>query len=158
MQKLKKEIELQEQVLQGGLSLERFQDIQTVVQFDYQSPYQQFNRSKVLGKLAALFRVREPDKYCLALQTAAGIGRLTNVVVMESSVAKDLINGRVLPHRVTFMPLKEIQMSKLPRAEVSKIEQLTSGKAKLALDLIEYDATLEAAMEQVFGKIFICDD
>ena len=61
-----------------------------------------------MGKFSTLFRVNEAEKHCLALQTAAGFARLANVVVTQSSIAKDLIKGRVLPHRVTFMPLKEI--------------------------------------------------
>ena len=35
---------------------------------------------------------------------------------------------------------------------------MTDGRARLALDLIEYDKKYEAAMQLAFGQIFICDD
>ena len=36
--------------------------------------------------------------------------------------------------------------------------EVTDHKARLALDLVEYEERLDPAMQQAFGKIFICDD
>lgn len=91
-----------------------------MVQFDYQKPYANFNESGVHGKLSTLFRVPEPEKYCAALQVAAG-GKLMNVVVSEQNVAKELIQARVLASRVTFMPLNRIQANRLPPAKVNEL-------------------------------------
>ena len=110
-----------EQRLQTEFNADQYQDIRDIVLFEYQNPYQNFNRSQVLGKLSTLFKVTEPDKYSLALQTAAGIPRLKSVVVSQQNAAKDLINGRVLNVRVTFMPLNQIRYQKVDRAKVQKI-------------------------------------
>ena len=49
-------------------------------------------------------------------------------------------------------------MSRIPREKVSEIESVSGGKARLAIDLISYDERVEVAMQQVFGRMFICDD
>ena len=38
----------------------------------------------------------------------------------------------------------------------SAAEKLSQGKAKLAIELVGYDAELKAAMQYVFGSSFIC--
>ena len=62
-----------------------------------------------------------------------------NVVVSEQNVAKELIQARVLASRVIFMPLNRMQANRLPQAKVHELMQLTDNKARLAIDLIEYD-------------------
>ena len=69
--------------------------------------------------MSTLFKVPEP-KYCTALQVAAG-GRLMNVVVTEANVAKELLSGRALATRVTFMPLNRIQSHRVPAAKVAEL-------------------------------------
>ena len=91
-----------------------------MVQFDYQVPYANFNKNGVHGKLSTLFKVPEPEKYCAALQVAAG-GKLMNVVVSEQNVAKELIQAKALASRVTFMPLNRIQSNRLPPAKVNEL-------------------------------------
>ena len=61
----------------------------------------------MIGKVAAQFRVTS-ESHCFALQMAAGMGRLTQVIVSDSSVASALIKGKVLQYRVTFLPLAQI--------------------------------------------------
>lgn len=53
--------------MQREFNNDRYNDIQNLVQFEYQSPYQQFNRSTVLGKFSTLFSVKDAEKHCLAL-------------------------------------------------------------------------------------------
>ena len=117
-------------------NMERFQEINQLVQFNYNNPYPNFNRSQVLGRVAALFTVKEPEKYCLALQILAGWMTLQQVVVTTQDVAKDLIKGRVVQQRVTYMPLNKLETRSLPRNVVDSIEKKSGGKAKLAIDLI----------------------
>lgn len=138
--------EAKEQSLQREFNFERFQDIQWLVQFDYQNPYANFNRSNVHGRFSTLFRVKELEKYSLALNMAAGL-RLSNVVVDNKNVAKDFFSSGSLRQRVTFMPLNQISYKRLERAKINHIMQVTSNKARLALDLIEYDPRVEAAMQ-----------
>ena len=56
------------------------------------------------------------------------------------------------------MPLDSMNQAALDPGRKRKIEELTSGKAKLAIDLIEYDPKFEAAMRQVFGYAWVCAD
>lgn len=83
---------------------------------------------------------------------------MQQVVVEDSNVSKDLINGRTLRHRVTFLPLKQTTFQSLNREKIKQIMQVTSNKAHLAIDLIEYDQRMEPAMQSVFGRVFVCDD
>ena len=77
---------------------------------------------------------------------AAGL-RLSNVVVDNTNVAKDFFSSGSLRQRVTFMPLNQISYKRLERSKINHIMQVTSNKARLALDLIEYDPRVEAAMQ-----------
>lgn len=45
------------------------------------------------------------------------------------------------------MPLKEIVSKEVPRDIISKIEELTNGKARLAIDLIEFDPKFTKIMQ-----------
>ena len=150
-------IEAKEEEVRREMNLDRFQDIAFIVQFDYQNPYANFNRSLVYGRFSTLFKVQELEKYSVALNAVAG-NKLLQVVVEDKNVAKDILQSRVLRHHVTFVPLQQIHVERLPRANVEKVMQLTNNKARLALDLIQYDPRFEPAMQQVFGKIFVCDD
>ena len=132
-------------------------DLAPFVRFEYQSPYPTFNRDEVFGRLATLFTISEPKKYCPALQEVAG-GKIRNVVCANERLASEILKAKVLRERVTFMPLNRIQFRKVDRKIVEEISKLTDGSAKLALDLIEYEPKYEAVMQQVFGSIFICDD
>lgn len=49
------------------LGIEKFQDIEWLVRFDYQSPYQTFNRNLVFGKLSTLFKVKNVEMHSVAL-------------------------------------------------------------------------------------------
>lgn len=56
------------------------------------------------------------------------------------------------------MPLQEIKSQEVPRDIISKLEELTQGKAKLAIDLIKFDPKFKNIMHQIFGQVFICED
>ena len=110
-----------------------------MVRFDFQNPYNNFNRNLVLGRFCTLFEVKQPEKYCLALTQAAGIGKLRNVVVAQNTVASDFFKSGVLRSRETFMPLNTTKYFKIPPNQIQEIKQVTEGRAILALDLIKYD-------------------
>ena len=56
-----------ERNLNQEFSDEKFNDILYLVKFIYDNPYPNFNRSKVFGKFSTLFKVKEPEKYCIGL-------------------------------------------------------------------------------------------
>ena len=88
-------------------------------------------------------------------------GKLHNVVVRNERVSKELIKGRCLPqsnYATTFIPLNLIDRRTIPEDAVNRIKHLTKGKARLAKELVEFDAELEPAVNFVFGTTFVTDD
>lgn len=97
------------------------------------------------------------NKHGIALTEIIG-GRIYNVVVDSANEAKHILKGSDLQQRVTFMPLKDIISKEVPRDIISKIEELTQGRAKLAIDLIDFDPKFTKVMQQIFGQTFVCED
>ena len=56
------------------------------------------------------------------------------------------------------MPLDSLNRVPLDPQKKGRIEALTQGKAKLAIDLVEYDPKFEPAILQIFGFSWVCDD
>jgi chromosome segregation ATPase len=49
------------------------------------------------------------------------------------------------------MPLRDIVSKEIPRDLIQKIEEMTQGRAKLAIDLIQFDPKFTKIMQQIFG-------
>jgi len=45
------------------------------------------------------------------------------------------------------MPLKDLVCKEIPREIITKIQELTQGKAKLAIDLIKFDPKFTKIMQ-----------
>jgi structural maintenance of chromosome 2 len=80
------------------------------------------------------------------------------VVVESKKEATEILKHSNLQQRVTFMPIQETMGKELPREIVAQIEKLTNGKARLAIDLLEYDKKFARIMQSIFGSTFICED
>ena len=102
------------------------------------------------GRVGTLFTAKDLNKYGVALTEVIG-GRIYNVVVESSNEAKQMLKGSELQQRVTFMPLRDIVSKEIPRDLIQKIEEVTQGKAKLAIDLIQFDPKFTKIMQQIFG-------
>jgi structural maintenance of chromosome 2 len=126
--------------------------------FNYTSPSREFDRKKVKGMVANLVSLsdKHSDK-STALEVCAG-GRLYNVVVDDDGTGSELLNKGQLTQRVTLIPLNKIQPHKVPAYAVDRARQISSGKASLAVDLIDYPQEVSQAMSFVFGSTFICPD
>jgi len=61
-------------------------------------PYASFNQKDVYGKFLKHFRIKDVDRYCAALEGAAG-GKLFSVVVRNERVSKELLQNRCLDYR-----------------------------------------------------------
>ena len=72
VEELKTLIERKERNMNEEFNMERFQDINQYVQFNYNNPYPNFNRSQVLGRVAALFKIKDSQQHSLALQVLGG--------------------------------------------------------------------------------------
>lgn len=125
--------------------------------FQYTDPSPNFDRSTVRGVAAKLFSVRE-QQFCEAL-TAAGGGKLFNVVTDNEKVSQALLDKGRLQKTVTFIPLNKINPYILHQKKIAAAKRV-GGKDNVwwAKDLIQYDSGLEGAMNYLYGGVLICRD
>ncbi|KAG0629404.1 hypothetical protein M758_1G101200 [Ceratodon purpureus] len=127
------------------------------VQFSYNNPSRDFDRSKVKGVVARLLKVKDPSTMT-ALEVTAG-GKMFNVVVDSEQTGKLLLEKGGLQRRITIIPLNKIQASGVPaRAQAAATKLVGAENARTALSLVGYEEEIEAAMSFVFGGTFVCTD
>lgn len=125
------------------------------VQFTYNDPSKNFDRSKVKGVVAQLIEVKD-NSTMTALEVAAG-GKLFNVVVDTEQTGKILLEKGGLRKRVTIIPLSKIEARTIPaKTQHAAAKLVGPGNARLALSLVGYQEEIEAAMAFVFGSTFVC--
>ena len=128
------------------------------IDFNYNDPSPNFDRSKVKGLVAQLFTLdKEHLRAGTALEICAG-GRLYNVVVDSADTGTQLLQNGKLKKRVTIIPLNKISAFRASAEKVGAAQKIAPGKVDLALSLIGYDDEVNAAMEYVFGSTLVCDD
>ncbi|KAM3340612.1 structural maintenance of chromosomes protein 2-1 isoform X1 [Capsicum galapagoense] len=125
------------------------------IDFTYNNPVKNFNRSKVKGVVAKLIKVKDSSAMT-ALEVAAG-GKLFNIVVDTEDTGKQLLQKGGLRKRVTIIPLNKIQTRPVPpRHQNAAAKLVGKGNAEVAISLVGYDEELKSAMEYVFGSTFVC--
>ncbi|KAK9480185.1 RecF/RecN/SMC [Lipomyces japonicus] len=128
------------------------------IDFNYDNPTTNFDRSKVKGLVAQLFFLEESKFECsTALEICAG-GRLFNVVVDNEITGTQLLENGRLRKRVTIIPLNKISAFKASAEKLGAAKNIAPGKVDLALSLVGYDEEVARAMEYVFGSTLICAD
>ena len=153
----------QESALQKGIRTSREQADSLKkkvanVDFNYNDPSPNFDRSKVKGLVAQLFTLdKDKTQAGTALEICAG-GRLYNVVVDSAETGTQLLQNGKLRKRVTIIPLNKISAFKASAEKVGAAQKLAPGKVDIALSLIGYDQEVSAAMDYVFGTTLICQD
>ncbi|OQR69787.1 structural maintenance of chromosomes protein 2-like [Tropilaelaps mercedesae] len=122
--------------------------------FNYSDPYCGFDRSKVVGPVCQLFKLKDP-KWARAIEAAAG-GKLFQVIVDTDETAKQLLKNGKLQRRVTIIPLNKIRGSEVDQGRL-RAAQSIAGRDNVfrALDLITFDGRLEETMKYVFGRTLI---
>ncbi|CAI2733808.1 unnamed protein product [Schistosoma spindalis] len=125
--------------------------------FDYTDPEPNFDRCRVLGPVAKLFRVKDL-KYAVALEVVAG-NKLQNIVVDTEVTGKILLERGQIRRRVTMLPLTKIRGNPISDGVIKNAQSLVgASNVVTALSLIEYDNMLKPVMEYVFGSVLICPD
>ncbi|EGG18907.1 structural maintenance of chromosome protein [Cavenderia fasciculata] len=127
------------------------------MEFTYSDPSRDFDRSKVRGVVANLISLKDADT-ATALEICAG-GKLYNVIVEDEITGKALLAKGNLRRRMTFLPLNQIDGYTIDDRKVKGAEKL-AGKdnVKTAISLVNYDPSLQKAMNFVFGSSFIAKD
>ncbi|ORY00671.1 RecF/RecN/SMC [Clohesyomyces aquaticus] len=128
------------------------------IDFSYNDPSPNFDRSRVKGLVAQLFTLqKEHTRAGTALEICAG-GRLYNVVVDSADTGTQLLQNGKLRKRVTIIPLNKIAAFRASAQKIGAAQKIAPGKVDLALSLIGYDDEVTAAMEYVFGSTLVCED
>jgi len=128
------------------------------LEFPYEDPESGFDRSRVKGRVAMLTHCKDPSA-TTAIEVTAG-GKLFQVVVDSESTGKKLLQKGKLKHRVTLIPLNQIDDRVLAKDRLRAAQQAAGGadQCSLALDKVEYNPEVEAAMKYVFGNTVICNN
>jgi len=151
---------------QGDAALQSLQDrIDSLrahiggIDFQYQDPWKNFDRSLVKGVVAKLFHLKpENAAYARALEVCAG-GRLFFVVVNNEETGKALLEKGQLRKRVTIIPLNKIVDPTIRPQVVRQAREIMpeGGETHLALEIIGCDKEVQSAMKYVFGSFLVCD-
>ena len=126
------------------------------LQFNYRDPEPGFNRSKVKGVVAKLFRLKDP-KFATALEVVAG-GRIYNIVVDKAETASLLLARKCSQNRVTMLPLDKIEArGVLNQKQIHEARRMVGAEnVFVPRELIEYEPELTPIIDYVFGSSLIC--
>lgn len=131
--------------------------VETRLRFDFKDPERGFDRSRVKGLVAKLFRITDRNA-ATALELAAG-GKLYQVVIDNEQTGRLLIDKGQLRSRCTFIPLSVVNAYTLPADKVARAKKIAAslkGTAFVATELITCDPSVQKAMNFVFGTSIIC--
>ncbi|GAB6019809.1 Structural maintenance of chromosomes protein 2 [Chamberlinius hualienensis] len=133
--------------------LTRFQQLD----FHYDDPAPNFDRSKVKGFVCEAVRLKDPS-FATAIEVVAG-GKLYNVMVDNENTGKSILERGNLRRRHTLIPLNKIKGYPISNDILQRAQQIV-GKNNVwtALSLIDFDPALRSAMEFAFGGCLVCRD
>jgi structural maintenance of chromosome 2 len=126
----------------------------TKFEIDFRDPENNFDRSKVKGRVLKLFAL-ENERFSLALEQVAG-GKLYSIVVDNENTSSLLLSRKCFNHGVVLIPNSKITSKRIPNDKLRRIQEVAGNDAKLAIDLIKFDNQFEPTMQYVFGSTFVC--
>ena len=125
--------------------------------FKYTDPERGFDRSRVKGTIAANLSISDQANVT-ALESLAG-GRLHHVIVDDLATGSLLFSKGNLQRRVTLIPLDKIRPVVLAADKVAAAKKLVGAdKVHLAVDLLDFQPEVAAAMRHIFGNALVCAD
>lgn len=132
-------------------------DRSAMFEFRYDNPTPSWDASRVKGVVANLFSVKD-QKYSRALSSVIG-GAWRNVVTDNDETGKLLLERGNLQTRTTIIPITKVFPRCIDQHVVALAQKLVGKENAIpALDLIQYDKSVEPAMKHLFGSAFICKD
>jgi structural maintenance of chromosome 2 len=124
------------------------------IEIDFRDPENNFDRSKVKGRVLRLFTL-ESDRFSLALEQVAG-GKLYSIVVDNENTSSLLLSRKCFNHGVVLIPNSKITSKRIPHDKLKRIQELAGNDARLAIDLVKFDSQYEPTMQYVFGSTIVC--
>ena len=101
------------------------------------------------GRLATLFKVKD-KKHFLALSELAG-SKLSNIVVETYRNGNELIKSNAFRSRINLIPMDGVVVKMLEKDVIDYYHQISEGRARLAIELIEFDPKFTKVMQFAFG-------
>lgn len=124
-------------------------------EFQYTDPQPNFDRTRVKGMVCMLFDVRN-SRDALALSMLAG-GNLYAVVTDTNQTSELILSNGRLQNRTVMIPMNKIQAGHIADETLEFARDLVGeDNVWYALDLVEYDPSLDVVMRYIFGRTLIC--
>lgn len=121
---------------------------------NYNLPEANFDRSKIKGRVIKLIKLKE-EKYAKALESGAG-SRLFSIVVDTDVTGQLLLQKRTFGN-VSILPNNKTIPNIVPANIRQQAEKIFGNKARIALDLVEYNQENYNSIGFIFGHFFICE-
>ncbi|PNH09256.1 Structural maintenance of chromosomes protein 2-1 [Tetrabaena socialis] len=80
------------------------------------------------------------------------------VVVDDDATAKELLQKGQLRRRVTIIPLNKVSYPQMHPSVAEAAARLSGGRARPALELLQFDPRVAPAVQYAFANVFICQD
>jgi structural maintenance of chromosome 2 len=122
---------------------------------NFRDPENNFDRSKVKGKVIRLFTI-ESDRYSVALEQVAG-AKLFNVVVDNENTSQLLLSRKCFDNNVYLIPNNKIQGKTVDNNVMRLVQEIAGNEARLAIDLIKFEQIYTPTMQFIFGNVFVCN-
>ena len=122
---------------------------------NFRDPENNFDRSKVKGKVIRLFSI-ESERFATALEQVAG-PKLYNVVVDNENTSSLLLSRKCFDQFVYLRPNNKIQSKTIDQNILKLVHELAGNEAQLAINLIKFDSQYYPTMQFIFGNTLICN-
>lgn len=102
-----------------------------MLEFQYQFPpnypgLNDFQTNLIYGRILRLFKVKDCEKYGLAIQTILG-GRMRNVVIENHIIGRDLLQYNAIRSHETFIPQNKIKYNIIEEHKVQNLKKITGN-------------------------------
>jgi structural maintenance of chromosome 2 len=122
---------------------------------NFRDPENNFDRSKVKGKVIRLFSI-ESERFATALEQVAG-PKLYNVVVDNENTSSLLLSRKCFDQFVYLIPNNKIQSKTIDQNILKLVHELAGNESQLAINLIKFDSQYYPTMQFIFGNTLICN-
>ena len=122
---------------------------------NFRDPENNFDRSKVKGKVIRLFSI-ESERFATALEQVAG-PKLYNVVGDNENTSSLLLSRKCFDQFVYLIPNNKIQSKTIDQNILKLVHELAGNEAQLAINLIKFDSQYYPTMQFIFGNTLICN-